>query len=331
MGPYALAVKGSGAMDISQRRMQTEESANRLTMRSAADEIDLADTVTEFLDYMSGIRNASPLTVIAYGGDIRQFLVWCEAQGNPLRYEALTRDIMFRYLTGLGHLSPNTIRRRVHALSSWFGYLVDTARLGHNPAPGLPLPKRKRKLPACPTVEQCEKLLAAARSPLERVVIWLLATTGLRRAELLGLDFEDLRSEGTELYVRGKGDTARLVPLPHRTQQLLCQYLAARGHEAGPLLLNRAGNRLGFTSVRRMFQRLLRRAGLQECGFTLHSMRHGFATMLVKAGVDLGTIRDLLGHSDISVTSQYLHSDTRSQRDGVELLPILRLGGDDDE
>ena len=62
----------------------------------------------------------------------------------------------------------------------------------------------------------------------------------------------------------------------------------------------------------------------------MHSMRHAYATMLVKAGADLGTIRDLLGHSDISVTSIYLHSDLRSKRDGVELLPILQSGGGGD-
>jgi len=302
-------------------------SATDTTHTESTTKTPIAATVPDFLGYMSGIRNAAPLTVKAYSGDIRHFLAWIAENAVTLRCATLTRDVIFRYLTNLGQLSPNTVRRRVHALSSWFNYLVDTGQLGSNPARGLPLPPRKRKLPACPTVEQCEKLLAAAASGLEQAVIWLLATAGLRRAELVGLDRDDLSADGSELHITGKGNMSRTVPLPHRTQQVIAEYLAARGDDQGPLLLNRVGKRLGPTSLRRIFQRLVRRAGLEECGFTLHSMRHGFATMLVKAGVDLGTIRDLLGHSDISVTSIYLHSDLHSKRDGVERLPILQIGG----
>lgn len=235
-----------------------------------------------------------------------------------------------KYLAGLCHLSPNTVRRRVHAIGSWSDFMVRQGLLATNPARDLPLPPRERKLTRVPTPEPCERLLCAARTPLERVAIWLLATTGMRRAELVGLDFEDIGSEGTEIRVMGKGRRERLVPLPLRCQDVLHEYVAHRGGRDGPLLINRAGKRLGLTSLRRLFCRLLRRAGLdQEC-FTIHSLRHSYASMLVKAGVDLGTVRDLLGHSDISVTSVYVHSDLRSKRVAVEQLPVLTMGGAED-
>jgi len=236
-----------------------------------------------------------------------------------------------RYVTGLAHLSANTIRRRLHALSSWSDFMVRQGLIAVNPVRGLPLPRRERKLPCFPSPDECRRLLAAARTPVERAAIWLLVCTGLRRSELTGLDLADLVSSRSELRVAGKGNRERLVPLPSECRSVIDEYLSVRGDEPGPLLLNRARHRLGMTSIRRLFERLVRRAGLEESGFTLHAMRHAYATMLVKAGVDLGTVRDLLGHADLAVTSVYIHSDLRSKHAAVEQLPVLRIGGGDDE
>jgi len=289
--------------------------------------IDQNAYLQPYLSYLQNFRRCSPNTVKAYRNDAEDFLKWFAQNDVPLRPNQITKEVLFRYLTSLNHLSANTIRRKIHALGSWFKYSIDCGAMRENPAQGLPLPRRERQLPKYPTSEQSEKLLSAAKSPLELAVIWLLLTTGVRRAELVALDLGDLRSNGSELHVTGKGNKERMVPLPLRTQTVLDEYLNARGDSAGPLLRNRAGNRIGYTSLRRMFNRLLRRAGLDDCGFTLHSTRHAYATMLVKAGVDLGTVRDLLGHSDISVTSVYVHSDLRSKKTAVEQLPILAAGG----
>ncbi len=288
-------------------------------------------SVSDFLSYLSDFRHCSPATTTAYRGDITSFLTWCREQGIDASPSSLNRQTLFRFVTSLAHLRPNTTRRRLHALGSWFRYLIELGAMRSNPAHGLPLPRRERKLPHYPTADQVRSLLDAAIKPVERAVIWLLATAGLRRAELCDLDLDSLSADGTELCILGKGNRERIVPLPAQTQRILAEYIALRGDEPGPLILNRAGNRMGHTSLRRIFARLLRRAGLAEEGFSLHSMRHSYATMLVQAGVDLGTIRDLLGHSDISVTSIYLHSDLRSKRTAVERLPILGGGGDGDE
>lgn len=280
-----------------------------------------------YLSYLQNFRRCSPNTIRAYSSDTTKFIKWCADHGVPAEPHDITKEVLFRHLSSISHLSSNTVRRRIHALSSWFRYLIDCGEMSVNPARGLPLPQRQRRLTKYPTPEQSEKLLSAARSPLELAIIWLLLTTGVRRSELVSLEFSDLCSDGTELRIHGKGNKERIVPLPCRTQEVLQEYLNARGDSAGPLLRNRAANRVGYTSLRRMFNRLLRRASLEDCGFTLHSTRHAYATMLVKAGVDLGTVRDLLGHSDISVTSVYIHSDVRSKKSAVEQLPILEAGG----
>lgn len=307
--------------------VQTKRHRSAPALSTRTDELD----VDGFLTYLLDFRHCSPATTTAYRGDITAFLAWCHEHGIDASPSTLDRQTLFRYVTGLAHLNPNTTRRRLHALGSWFRYLIELGAMRSNPAHGLPLPRRERRLRHFPTAPQVRLLLDAGIRPIERAVIWLLATAGLRRAELCDLDLDSLSADGTELLVRGKGDKERIVPLPAETQRILAEYDTLRGDEPGPLILNRAGNRLGHTSLRRIFARLLTRAGLAEEGFTLHSMRHSYATMLVQAGVDLGTIRDLLGHSDISVTSIYLHSDLRSKRNAVERLPILNGGGEASE
>jgi site-specific recombinase XerD len=289
----------------------------------------LQEALGDFIGYMTGYRRCSPHTAVAYRADAQGFIRWCEAQDLAQYPRAMTREVVVSYLSALAHLSPNTVRRRLHALRGWCGFMVRQGLLPSNPTDDLPLPKRKRAAPRYPTPDQVDALLAAARTPLEQAAIWLLAGTGLRRAELLSLDLSDLAPDLSELSVVGKGDKERRVPVPTAVREVVGRYLEVRGDAPGALLLNRAGKRVGTTTLRRLFERLARRAGLADAGFSLHGMRHAYATALVRAGVDLGTVRDLLGHSDVAVTSVYIHSDLRSRRDAVEHLPLGKLGGAD--
>ena len=241
---------------------------------------------------------------------IRHFTEWCDnSRAEPI-IETMDEDLVLRYLGQLSGLATNSVRRKIHALGSWFEYLVHRGRLSVNPARGLPLPRRLRREPRFPSAEEYRLLLQAACTPVERAIVWLLATTGLRRAELLGLDLADVSTDGCELRVLGKGNVERTVPLPEQTRAILGEYVQERGRSSGPLLLSRTGGRLGATTLRRIFCRLLKWAGLADQGYTLHSMRHAYATMLLHSGTDLHTIEQLLGHSDISVTAVYLHCDT---------------------
>lgn len=287
-------------------------------------ELELA--FEQYTGHLRAFRHCAENTLRAYRSDGRRFVDWCHAEGicDP---SGLDQGALLRYLSDQPPVSPNTTRRRIHALSGWFRFMVQQGILARSPAEGLPLPRRKRALPRYPDAAQALALIEAARTHLERAVICLLLGTGVRRAELIGVDIGDFSPELDDLRVTGKGDKQRNIAVPEAVRTVLRDYLDVRGTDAGPLLLNRAGNRLGVTSLRRLFARLLRRSGLEGAGLSLHSTRHYYGTMLARAGVDLGTIRDLMGHSDVSVTSVYLHSDLRSKRAAVELLPIALPGG----
>ncbi len=152
-------------------------------------------------------------------------------------------------------------------------------------------------------------------------MVLMLLGTGLRRGELLGLDVSSLSADLSELKIRGKGERERIVPIPGQCRAALRRYLDSREAEAPALFLNRAGKRVGTTTFHRWFRRLLRRAGLDGSGLTPHSLRHSYATHLLRAQVDLETIRELMGHSSISVTGRYLATDPSRKRAAVERLP----------
>lgn len=285
----------------------------------------------DFLQHLRVVVRASPATIRAYANDVGQFLRWLEAAGGELTIEQLNRPTLFRFMASLEGLRPNTVRRKLHALGSWFGYLIECGAIQHNPAYRLPLPRRERCLPRYPSEHQIQVAMAACRTLVEKAVVWLLATTGVRRAELLGLDLDDLDLDGGQIRVLGKGNKERVIPLPTATVEVLIEYLEARGHEPGPLLLNRSRKRLGVTSLRRLVRRVLRRAGLPEDSFSTHSFRHAYCSMLIRSGADIAVVRDLAGHGDISVTGTYLHSNSISRQAAVDNLPVLAVGGEGDE
>lgn len=275
----------------------------------------------EFLSHLQTVVRASEATVKAYAADVRQFLAWLSATTGGAGPEHLTRQTLFRYMSSLQGLGPNSVRRKIHAIGSWCRFLVECGVIPNNPAQRLPLPRREQKVPRYPSSEQIVDLLAACRTRLERSALCLLATTGVRRAELLGLDLADLDLENGDIRVFGKCRKERVVPLPYQTVQVLRDYLESRGTAPGPLLKNRAGNRLGITSLRRLLTRLAKRAGIESTN--PHAFRHSYCSGLIRNGVDIGTVRDLAGHGCVSVTGNYVHSDGLSRRSAVQRLPVL--------
>ena len=282
---------------------------------------ETAGLYDQFIRHLAEYRCCSPATITAYRRDLatlQDYFAVHEGPTDPLTMTS--RDIQL-FAASLGGLSAATIRRRVYAISSFFRYLCRLGLRQDNPAAFVELPRRKRTLPRFASPDDCRCLIEATQTLRERAIILFLVTTGVRRAELVALDIADLAADLSQVKVTGKGSHERAIPLPQQTRQLLREYLAGRKDDSAVLFPNGAGRRMGTTTLNRLFARLKRRAGLQDSGLTLHSLRHGFATMLVRSGVDLKTIQELLGHADLSTTALYLHSDVTSKMQAVECLP----------
>jgi integrase/recombinase XerD len=299
--------------------------SNRSSLVSRKSEPDLQGLLEQYLTQLRDYRNCSPKTVVAYRDDLVHFVGFCHEQGLTVPGD-LERRHVHQYAAVLpssgkkGPLAPASVARKIHALRSWFNFLCDMGALQSNLTVGLRLPKREHRMPRVPTDEECEAILGAAWTPREKAIIGLMLMGGLRRGEVLGLNVEDLSADYAQILVRGKGHKERVVPLCPALRDLLIAHLDVRGVSPSPLFLGRTGQRMTETSFVRLFRRVLKRVGLQGEGITPHKLRHAFGTTLVREGVDVATIAELMGHSNISTTSVYLHASPTTMRAAVERL-----------
>jgi integrase/recombinase XerC len=276
--------------------------------------------ITAFLQHLERERNASPNTVRAYGQDLDQFARHARAVlGRTPRPEALDPLLLRSYLAGLYErgLSKTSAARKLASLRTFFRFLCREGILKRNPARALLSPRVGRRLPTRLAEEEVARIVELETerdSDLRtRAILELLYGSGLRCAELVGLDLGDLDMAGRLVRVLGKGSKERIVPYGNRAADALAAYLPWR-QRVGPrddaLFVNARGGRLSDRSVRALVARRI-----HETAITLrvspHTLRHAFATHLLERGADLRTIQELLGHVSLSTTQRYTHVNAR--------------------
>jgi integrase/recombinase XerC len=288
----------------------------------AVDRAALPEEIRRFAEHLEAERRASPHTVKAYLGDLSRYAAWLAENGVPLLASsaAAVRAFLGREARAVG---PATLARKLAAVRSLYRFLVRERLVASNPARGISAPRRPRKLPQVLPEEEVAALVEApaAARPLElrdRAFLELLYASGLRVAELTGLEVGNLDLEEGAVRVLGKRRKERIVPVGRPARQALARWLAegrpalaagpdgARGGQA--LFLNRRGGRLSARSVARRLSRWVLAAGLPRHVHP-HVLRHSFATHLLSNGADLRGIQELLGHASLSTTQRYTHLD----------------------
>jgi site-specific recombinase XerD len=254
----------------------------------------------------------SEATRRAYSGDVGEFCEWLEDRGTDL--DSVDVRVLADYVSWLGgarrgrKLAPATISRKLAAVRAFLRQAlgperVPDARLG---------PRRARRLPDAPAAADVERMLEALEGdgPValrNRALVELVYSAGLRSAEAVGLDLDDVDFEQELVHIRrGKGGKERVVPLGEEAAAWLARYL----REARPELA-RGANDAFFLSAR---GRRLDTSTLRRIVPHPHRLRHAFATHLLEGGADLRTIQELLGHSSLSTTQVYSHVDPRHLR-----------------
>ncbi|RMH02119.1 MAG: tyrosine recombinase [Planctomycetota bacterium] len=278
----------------------------------------------EFLHHLREVRQVSPHTLRAYGRDIERLLRFLDRGSDPGRPAELRPARLRLHLGELAAagLAPASIARHLSSLRSFFAWLEETGRIESNPAAALRAPRRPRRLPRYLEEEEVEALLAApdpVRDPegaRDKALLEVLYSTGCRASELVGLDEADLDLRRGLVLLRGKGRKERFGMLGRPAVAALRAYLAskaARGLDRRALFLNRGGGRLSDRSLRRILRRCLLRAGIgRDC--SPHTLRHSFATHLLRRGADLRTVQELLGHASLGTTQIYTHVDLEQLR-----------------
>jgi integrase/recombinase XerC len=275
---------------------------------------------TGFLRHLERERNASVNTIRAYGEDLAEF---ADYLGRELGREARPEDVDHLLIRGFlaelhrRGLKKSSSARKLAGLRTFFRWLCREGRLETNPARTLATPRREKRIPSVLDEAEVASLLDWPGEGLEpvraRAVLELLYATGIRSAELVGLDVGEVDLGARMVRVLGKGRKERVVLFGGRAREALSQWLVERARlrpRTDALFLNARGGRLSDRSVRALVARRVKQVALaRRC--SPHTLRHSFATHLLTRGADLRAIQELLGHASLSTTQQYTHVDTR--------------------
>jgi len=231
----------------------------------------------------------------------------------------VTTQLTQSYRESICHLRPATVSRKLSALSAFFNWLWLRGEVSSNPVSAVKRPRRKQEETKWVTAEDSVALLAACRDDRERAIFATYLRAALRYSELIGLRLHDVDLVRNELSVVGKGNVRRSVPILSDLRSHLVRWMAARPEAPHEFLFTtRTGKPLYEKACWRLFRRLVKRAGLEHKGYTVHSLRHGAASQMYEAGVDLGTIARFLRHADMSTVGRYVHAGTEVVRREVE-------------
>ena len=305
--------------------------------------------IERFRRYLTAERRCSPHTVAAYTRDLQALVSYCGRVGLE-SWTAIDSGHLRSFAARLhaGGLGPRSIQRRLSAVRSFYEFLQreghalrsgvrakgrvaeaaadatdaaagehsDVARIRNNPGQDVRAPKVARRLPQTLDADQMARLLEIpAGEPFatrDRAIMELLYSSGLRLAEIVGLDIPHIDLRDRVVHVLGKGSKMRVVPVGRVALKAIEQWLGERAGRARPdeqaLFVGRSGRRLGRRAVELRVAYWARRQGLAANVYP-HLFRHSFASHLLESGAELRGVQELLGHADIATTQIYTHLD----------------------
>ncbi len=314
---------------------------------------DIPDILMEFLEYHSTVRGHSDRTVSAYYMDLKILLRYLKR-----KRKIVPRDVPFNEiditdvdldfigatkieeLYGYQSFSPESGQslsaasrcRRTSSVKSFFKYLtIKRHLLNNNVTLEMDMPKRKSSLPRYLEESDCEKLLNVCDGPYgerDYCILMLFMSCGLRVSELVSLNTTDIYED--HLRVLGKGNKERVVFFGDGCREAIDDYLMVRNVENVPekdqnaMFISQKNCRFGVRGVQQMLDKKLKLAGLDASRYSPHKLRHTAATLMVKNGVDIRALQEVLGHSNLNTTQIYTHLDNAALHEAAMANPIGR-------
>ncbi|NHI16896.1 tyrosine recombinase XerC [Microbacterium excoecariae] len=281
----------------------------------------LSAAIEAFVSHLTGVRRLSSATARAYRADLRDL---CEAVGDTPVAEVDVEDLReWLWRAATRGDARSTLARRTSSARGLFRWLLDEGRIPVDPTARLVTPKKGRPLPRVAPADGLAAVLddaaarAAAGGPLalrDHAMLELLYGSGIRVAELCGLDRGDIDAGRRTARVTGKGDKDRVVPYGAPAQRALDAYLvrarpalaARRADASGALFLGSRGGRLGARAVYDVVSRAIGPL-VGSAAVGPHALRHSAATHLLDGGADLRAVQELLGHASLGTTQIYTH------------------------
>lgn len=278
----------------------------------------MLDLLHAYENYLTSVKQASPNTVSSYLRDIRQFSQWVQCHCDQ-DISSVSRQEVSDYLLFLQNQGKSgaTISRTLASLKNFFAYLVAAGFLKESPVSSdIHVERGEKKLPEILTGKEVEQLLAQpsctdAKGYRDKAMLEVMYATGIRVTELIDLNVADVNLELGIVKCSGTRKN-RIIPIYPAALHALSVYIQeirpvmVSDPEESALFVNVSGSRMsrqGFWKILKYYQA---KAGIEK-DITPHTLRHSFAVHLLENGADLGSLQELMGHSDISSTQFYTH------------------------
>lgn len=292
-----------------------------------SDKKTITDIVKSYARYLKLERNYSPNTLAAYQNDLSWLLSFCEQQEmNPLDMQL--EDLQhFAVQLHEHQIGPTSQARILSGIRSFYKYLLLSGEIEQDPTELLESPHLGERLPEVLSTDEIDQIqksidLSKPEGQRNKTIIEVLFSCGLRVSELVNLKLSNLYLEEGFVRVMGKGSKERLVPISSKAIRELQYWFVDRNlmkiqqGEEDYVFLNRRGKHLTRTMILIMLKRQAVAAGITKT-ISPHTLRHSFATELLKGGADLRAIQAMLGHESIGTTELYMHIDTTTLREEI--------------
>ena len=275
--------------------------------------------IDQFADYLRLERNYSPRTVASYRRDLvlfRQFLADTDAGLDLLTAD---RDVVRLWIVDMmdKRMTSTTVNRKLSTLRSFYRFLRIRGITEKSPVQGIKGPKNKKPLPQFVKESDMDRLLddtdlgEGFMGIRNKTVVATFYETGMRMAELIGLDDRDIDFGSRTIKVTGKRDKQRFIPFGAELEKRLKDYLEARteafGETQGAFFLNQKGERIPRHQVYLLVKDALGRVS-DVSKKSPHVLRHTFATSMLNHDAELGAVKELLGHNSLQTTEIYVHT-----------------------
>jgi integrase/recombinase XerD len=279
-------------------------------------------TIEQFLRYIQFEKGLSKNTVSAYKNDLYQYFIFLNSINKKV--DNVTSEDISDFLWKLKqkNLKSSSMYRKTACIVQFHKFLVMEEITKNDPIEFLSRPKLYRKLPQVLSVEEVERILnyipeKKFNDIRNKAIIELIYAAGLRVSEAVGITFDNINLESHFVKVRGKGGKERIVPIGKKCVSAIKDWLKIRKQKFSNKIssqndiyvflskLGRPISRIGFWQELKNY---VKKAGITK-DVSPHTLRHSFATHMLKYGADLRVVQELLGHSDISTTQIYTHID----------------------
>ncbi|MCR4822715.1 MAG: tyrosine recombinase [Treponema sp.] len=285
----------------------------------------IEDLLLRFHSDMVSVERLAENSALTYEECAKIFLYWLSHE--EIKLASVTSNILISYLVWRKteeKCDDLTIAKDISALRALGSYLVRMKMWNENHAMLLERPKASRALPKVLSIEQVDKLLDSidTNTPLgirDRALFELIYSCGLRISEAASLQVSNLHLKERLLIVHGKGDKERMVPFGESAKEKLIDYLEnvrpklVGNKVVNEVFVNYKGQAMSRKGIWKNFKELEVKSGVFA---KVHTLRHSFATHLLAGGMDLRSVQELLGHSDLSTTTIYTHVDDKQLREG---------------